>query len=111
MNLDSLLASGAVQSWNLPLVLLLIKATTILLAALGITDPLLPVVDANEAMIEATGVDQLSFTAPGSDHTLVRSATFYEMELDGVRLVDWVASIVNGETVEDVHCDECGAPS
>src|SRR5688572_12637633 len=37
MNLDSLLASGAVQSWNLPLVLLLIKATTILLAALGIT--------------------------------------------------------------------------
>ena len=37
MNLESLLASGAVQSWNLPLVLLLIKATTILLAALGIT--------------------------------------------------------------------------
>jgi beta-lactamase regulating signal transducer with metallopeptidase domain len=37
MNLSSLLASGAVQSWNLPLVLLLIKATTILLAALGIT--------------------------------------------------------------------------
>jgi beta-lactamase regulating signal transducer with metallopeptidase domain len=37
MNLDSLLASGGVQSWNLPLVLLLIKATTILLAALGIT--------------------------------------------------------------------------
>ncbi|HEU4723205.1 MAG TPA: M56 family metallopeptidase [Gemmatimonadaceae bacterium] len=37
MNLSSLLASGAVQSWNLPLVLLLIKATTILVAALGIT--------------------------------------------------------------------------
>ena len=37
MNLDSLLASAAVQSWNLPLVLLLIKATTILVAALGIT--------------------------------------------------------------------------
>jgi beta-lactamase regulating signal transducer with metallopeptidase domain len=37
MNLDSLLAAGGVQSWNLPLLLLLIKATTILLAALGIT--------------------------------------------------------------------------
>ena len=37
MNLDSLLSAGGLQSWNLPLVLLLIKATTILLAALGIT--------------------------------------------------------------------------
>ena len=36
MNLASLLASGG-QSLNVPLVLLLIKATTILLAALGIT--------------------------------------------------------------------------
>ena len=36
MNLASLLASSG-QSLNVPLVLLLIKATTILLAALGIT--------------------------------------------------------------------------
>ena len=37
MNLSSLLNSSGVQSWNLPLVLLLIKATLILVAALGIT--------------------------------------------------------------------------
>ena len=80
------------------------------LAVLGIDDPLLPVVDANEAMIEAAGVNQFSFTAPGSDHTLVRKQVFYEMELNGTRLVDWVTSIVNGETVEDVHCDECEGP-
>jgi hypothetical protein len=80
------------------------------LQVLGITDPLLPTVDANEAMIEAAGVDQLSFTAPGTDHTLVRKPVFYEMELNGVRLVDWVASIVAGEPVEDVHCEECEAP-
>ena len=37
MNLSSLLAIAGAQSWNLPLVLLLIKATLILVAALGIT--------------------------------------------------------------------------
>ena len=37
MNLSSLLDSSVAQSWNLPLVLLLIKATLILVAALGIT--------------------------------------------------------------------------
>jgi hypothetical protein len=68
------------------------------------------VADANEEMIEAAGVTQFSFTAPGSDHTLVRKPVFYEMELNGVRLVDWVTSIVNGESVEDVHCEECESP-
>lgn len=61
-------------------------------------------------MVEAAGVTQFSFTAPGSDHTLVRKPVFYEMELDGVRLVDWVTSIGNGESVEDVHCEECESP-
>jgi beta-lactamase regulating signal transducer with metallopeptidase domain/HEAT repeat protein len=37
MNLSSLLTIAGAQSWNLPLVLLLIKATLILVAALGIT--------------------------------------------------------------------------
>ena len=76
----------------------------VFLEVLGITDPLLPVVDANEARFEAAGVNQFSFTAPGTEHTLVRKPVFYEMELNGVRFVDWVTSIVNGESVEDVHC-------
>ena len=80
------------------------------LQVLGITDPLGPVVDANEAMIEAAGINQLSFTAQGDEHTLVRKPVFYEMELNGVRLVDWVTSVVNGESVDDVHCEECEAP-
>src|SRR5258705_1305667 len=37
MTLASLFDFGAAQSWNAPLVLLLIKATLILVAALGIT--------------------------------------------------------------------------
>ena len=80
------------------------------LTLLDIDEPLLPVVDANEAMIEAAGVNQFSFTAPGTEHTLVRTPVFYEMELNGVRLVDWVTSIVNGDEVDDVHCEECEAP-
>lgn len=78
--------------------------------ALGLTDDLLETADLNEARIEAAGVNQFSFTAPGEDHTLVRRDEFYTMELNGVSLVDWVTAIVNGETVEDVHCEECGSP-
>jgi len=78
--------------------------------ALGLTDDLLASADINEARIEAAGVNQFSFTAPGKDHTLVRRDEFYSMELNGVSLVDWVTSIINGETVEDVHCEECSSP-
>lgn len=78
--------------------------------ALDLTDDLLETIDINEARIEAAGVNQYSFTAPGAEHTLVRKDDFYTMELDGVSLVDWLTSIVNGETVDDVHCEECESP-
>lgn len=68
---------------------------------------LMSFMDDNEAAIEAAGVDQLSFTAPGDDHTLVRHDDFYEMEVDGVRLADWVRAVINGDEVSDVHCEEC----
>ena len=42
---------------------------------------------ASEAEIEAAGVVQHSFTAPGTDHTLVRGDEFYDMEVDGVAAV------------------------
>jgi Pectinacetylesterase len=65
---------------------------------------------ANEAMIEERGVVQHSFTAPGTDHTLVRTDEFYDMEVGGVVLSDWVADVVAGQDVADVTCEECGAP-
>ena len=65
----------------------------------------------NEAAIEAAGVNQHSFTAPGTDHTLVRGDEFYDMEVGGVRLSDWVADVVAGEDVADVTCEECGGPA
>jgi hypothetical protein len=33
--------------------------------------------------------------------------TFYELEVDGVTLVDRVAALIAGEPLEDVHCVDC----
>src|SRR5690606_16553111 len=71
---------------------------------------LMSFIDDNEATIAAAGVEQWSFTAPGAEHTLVRKDGFYEMEVAGVRLVDWVADVVGGEGLVDVHCDDCEPP-
>lgn len=68
---------------------------------------LLSRIDANEAQIEEAGVDQLSYTAPGSEHTVLSDGQFYTEEVDGTPLVDWVARLIAGEQVPDVHCDNC----
>lgn len=68
---------------------------------------LLALIDANEAAIEAAGVVQHSYTAPGNDHGILEFERFYEMEVNGVRLVDWVEALIAGEPLDDVHCDEC----
>jgi hypothetical protein len=64
-------------------------------------------IDANEARIEDAGVNLLSYTAPGDDHTVMGDAAFYDQEVGGQALVDWVARLVAGEPVDDVRCDEC----
>ena len=65
------------------------------------------VIDANEAAIEAAGVVQHSYTAPGDGHRILELDEFYEMEVNGVRLVDWVEALIAGEPLDDVHCDDC----
>jgi hypothetical protein len=62
----------------------------------------------NEAAIEQAGVAQHSFTAPGIDHTVVGGNEFYETEVNGITLVDWVTDVIAGENVADVTCDQCG---
>jgi hypothetical protein len=57
---------------------------------------------ANEAMVEDAGVVQHSYTAPGDGHTLSSRNEFYEMEVDGVELSDWLTDVVAGEDVPDV---------
>lgn len=66
------------------------------------------VIDANEAAIEAAGVQLHSYTAPGADHQIFEPDKFYEIEVDGVRLVDWLGTLVTGDPPADVHCDRCG---
>jgi hypothetical protein len=69
----------------------------------------LAVIDANEAAIEEAGVVLHNFTAGGDDHGIFEWETFYEAEVDGVRFADWVSELIEGEPVDDVHCQQCRA--
>jgi Pectinacetylesterase len=69
----------------------------------------LALIDANEAAIEEAGVVLHSYTAPGDGHRILEWPTFYELEVHGERLVDWVARLVEGKPIDDVHCRECRA--
>lgn len=62
----------------------------------------LAVIDANEAAIEAAGVVLRSYTAPGDGHGILEFEVFYALEVDGVRLVDWIEALVAGEPLADV---------
>ena len=70
---------------------------------------LLASIDANEAAIEAAGVVQHSYTAPGSGHGIFEWDTFYTLEVNSVALVDWVDALIAGEPRDDVHCEPCEA--
>ena len=72
------------------------------------SDGLLALIEQNEADIEADGVEVVSYIAPGSSHTILDSDALYELEVEGVRLVDWIGDLVRGETPGDVHCEDCG---
>jgi hypothetical protein len=71
---------------------------------------LLSLIDANEAEIEASGVVLHSYTAPGNYHGILEYEKFYEMEVNSVRLVDWVKALIARGPLDDVHCQECGTP-
>jgi hypothetical protein len=67
----------------------------------------LELIDANEAAIEAAGVDQHSYTAPGEGHRILEHRDLYELEVNGIKLVDWVAALLAGDPLDDVHCADC----
>ena len=73
------------------------------------TSDLATSINANESAIEAAGVTEYSYTAPGTDHVIVGDDLFYTIEVNGVTLVDWVATLIAGAPLDDVHCDECAA--
>jgi hypothetical protein len=77
------------------------------LERMGVESSTLEVIDANEAAIESAGVVLHSFTAPGEAHGILDVDSFYEMEVGGVRLVDWIDALLAGEPLDDVHCVQC----
>lgn len=70
-------------------------------------DDLVTFIDQTEADIEAAGVPVASYVAPGAAHTIALSNEFYDMEVEGVRLVDFLATLVAGGVPADVRCVEC----
>lgn len=72
-------------------------------------DDLVSLIDANEVQIETAGVTLWSYISPGDDHTVLHREEFYTQTVEGVRLVEWVTSLVRGDTVADVHCMICTA--
>jgi Pectinacetylesterase len=77
---------------------------------LGVEASTLELIDANEAAIEAAGIVLHSYTAPGDGHGIFEFERFYELEVNGVRLVDWIEALLAGEPLDDVHCDDCEQP-
>ena len=61
----------------------------------------------NEARIEAAGVAQASYTAPGRDHGILPRDSLYTLEVEGVSFLDWLTALVSGEDVDDVTCIDC----
>jgi hypothetical protein len=70
-------------------------------------DDLVSLIDANAKLVEDGGVDLHTYVAPGSTHTVVQKRAFYTEEVEGVRFRDWVAKLVAGKDVPDVHCTDC----
>jgi hypothetical protein len=68
---------------------------------------LVALIDANEAAIEEAGVVLHSYTAPGEEQGILEYEQFYELEVNGVTLVEWVEALIAGEPLDDVHCDQC----
>ncbi|SDU58660.1 pectin acetylesterase-family hydrolase [Jiangella alkaliphila] len=85
-----------------------VQAYFVLLAAAS-ADDLLALIDANETQIEEAGVNLLSYTAPGDQHVVLDDDAFFDETVGATALVDWVADVVEGSPVEDVHCTDCTA--
>ena len=66
-------------------------------------------IDANEAAIEAAGVFQHSYTAPGREHGILEWETSTRPRSTARSFVDWVAALIAGQPLDDVHRAECTA--
>ena len=73
------------------------------------TTNLLSLIDANETQIQRAGVNLLSYTAPGSKHTVLSDEPFYTEQVNGQPFLDWLTKLIEHQPVNDVHCQQCRA--
>lgn len=83
-----------------------VQATFAALAGVG-ADEVVEQIDATEAQVEAGGVELSVYVAPGTEHTIIGGDEVYDMEVEGVRLIDWITELVGGSAPGDVHCVDC----
>jgi hypothetical protein len=76
----------------------------------AVPDSLLDNIRANQADIQKEVSNFHSYIAGGDLHTILGRPEFYSYQVDGTLLRDWVAALVNGEPVTDVHCSDCSQP-
>jgi len=73
-------------------------------------ESLLTLIEANQADIKNEVGNFHSFIAGGDLHTILGRPEFYSYHVNGALLRDWVAALVNGETISDIHCSDCSQP-
>jgi len=73
-------------------------------------ESLLTLIEANQADIKNEVGNFHSFIAGGDLHTILGRPEFYTYQVNGISLRDWVANLVSGETISDVHCADCSQP-
>ena len=61
----------------------------------------------NETRIENAGIDQASYTAPGTGHGILPLDLMYTLEVEGVAFLDWLSGFLSGDDVADVTCVDC----
>jgi hypothetical protein len=72
--------------------------------------PLPDLVDANDSLIESSGVEVSSWVGPGTQHvSTAADDDLYGAEVDGTTLVDWISAFLAGNDAADVHCTDCGS--
>jgi hypothetical protein len=65
---------------------------------------------ANQADIRSEVSNFRSYIAGGDVHTILGRPEFYTYQVNGISLRDWVADLVNGKAISDVHCSDCSEP-
>lgn len=83
-----------------------IQGELVELAGIG-PDQILGQIDATERQIEASGTPLAVYVAPGTAHTIFGTDALYDVEVEGVRLIDWITELVDGGVPADVHCVDC----